>query len=274
MAITQKGDIVYHYCDTNEFLSIVQHSSIWLCDILKSNDSKEELWIREKINETIEEKLSDIDLNALSSWKKGYNPTGEIPKTPYVSCFTQRKDCLSQWRGYAQDSHGLAIGFSKPHLESLSRPHFLRFDTVVYDEKKQQRFIDSIVNENFKKMENKSVWHTALELDRNYFFEFLFFKNPSFIEEEEWRILLRSSPDHQVEMYHGDFDFSKPKFRVSKGKIVSYIEMSFEKIKADFIKEIWIGPKADATIKDIEDLLSAMGYCKKIPIEKSKSTYR
>lgn len=39
----------------------------------------------------------------------------------YVACFSERKDCLSQWRGYADDRQGISIGFCKKMLESLPK---------------------------------------------------------------------------------------------------------------------------------------------------------
>ena len=35
-------------------------------------------------------------------------------------CFSESEDQLSQWRGYAQNGKGLAIGFDKRILEELN----------------------------------------------------------------------------------------------------------------------------------------------------------
>jgi len=35
-------------------------------------------------------------------------------------CLSEKKDLLSQWRGYANDAHGVSIGFSKDYLRLLS----------------------------------------------------------------------------------------------------------------------------------------------------------
>ena len=35
--------------------------------------------------------------------------------------FSESKDKLSQWRGYAQDGKGIAIGFNKDVLEELNQ---------------------------------------------------------------------------------------------------------------------------------------------------------
>ena len=33
--------IVYHYCDLNAFLNIIQSKKLWLSDVNKSNDKEE-----------------------------------------------------------------------------------------------------------------------------------------------------------------------------------------------------------------------------------------
>ena len=77
-------------------------------------------------------------------------------------------------------------------------------------------------------------------------------------------------------------EFSETKFRFVNGKIISYIEMDFSKIKQEIIKEIWIGPKSKITPTDIKNMLSVYGYYgetpynenEPIPIVRSRSPYR
>ncbi len=282
MVIEKDNDVVYHYCSVEAFLNIIQSSTLWLSDVLKSNDIKEETWIREKINDKIEKLLAEIDLCALEAWNTWYKINNTLSGTIYASCFSQQKDCLSQWRGYAQDGQGMAIGFSKEFLQLLNKPYFIKFEKVIYKERIQNKFINKIVNENIKKMTRTGVGHAAHELTSNYFLSFPLYKNPSFEDENEWRIILLSHPDHQKNGVFSDFKFLAPKFRVNNGSIISYIEMDFSNIKRKFIKEIWIGPKSKITKKDIVYLLAAKGYYKDTPynengpilIEYSKSSYR
>lgn len=113
--------------------------------------------------------------------------------------------------------------------------------------------------------------------------EFSFYKHPSFVEEEEWRLVLNSKP-YGREMKVGSMIFSEPKYRVANGKLISYRELSFSNIKENFVKEIWIGPKADVELRDIMQVLERYqyynnaegGYSLKEPIfiTKSWSSYR
>lgn len=293
----ENSDILYHYCSPEAFLNIIQFSSIWLSDILKSNDGKEVLWIREQINEEILNILKANDEKAYHAWQTW--STGDHGLNMYVLCLSEAKDDLGQWRGYAQDGQGFAIGFSKTYLEKLARPYSCAFEKVVYNHDEQQKFIKNMVKENLSKMQDKGVRHCALELGSNYMLQFPFYKNPSFVQEKEWRVvLLASSSKPYQEICRAfskksdtatqDVKSLKPKlfgpnFRVRGSQIISYIKMDFSDIKSDFIKEIWIGPKSKTTPEDIFNLLQSTGYYDNgsirsiqnpIAISTSSSTYR
>jgi len=123
----------------------------------------------------------------------------------------------------------------------------------------------------------------ALELNQNYRIEFARYKNPSFKEEKEWRIILRSRPSSpRINHSFGGFEFLETQFRCAGGKIISYLEMDFSQVKQDIIKEIRIGPKSKITPRDVRNMLSVYGYYgdtpynidEPIPIICSKSSYR
>ena len=80
-----------------------------------------------------------------------------------------------------------------------------------------------------------------------------------FEEEREWRLILNSFPKWK-EIKVGDMSFTEPTYRVSKGQLISYVELSFANVKSDFVKEIWIGPKSKIELRDIKHVLSRYGY--------------
>ncbi|MEL7571278.1 MAG: DUF2971 domain-containing protein, partial [Eubacteriaceae bacterium] len=202
-------ELVYHYCSVETFLNIVQSKTLWLSDILKSNDSKECTWIKDRINNQIIEHLSKTDAVALNAWNEWYI---SADMTTYVTCFSERKDFLSQWRAYAQDGKGLAIGFLKKHLLELNDnlPTHMIFDKVIYNEKQQKRFIDETANACISKMIQKGVGHIALSFDSDYKVKFPLYKNSSFDEEKEWRIIFTSYPYHKKNISCGNFLFLSP----------------------------------------------------------------
>lgn len=109
--------VVYHYCSVDTFFNIIKNSSMWLSDISKSNDYQECVRCREFVNKGMEEYLRD-DVEALKAWGIWYENgvhSNFLMKT-FCVCFSESKDKLSQWRGYAQDGKGIAIGFDKEVL--------------------------------------------------------------------------------------------------------------------------------------------------------------
>jgi hypothetical protein len=63
----------------------------------------------------------------------------------YVTCFSKLKDDLSQWRGYASSSIGLALGFDRDLLAAAGGKHNLKLHEVEYDEKKQQDELNKFI---------------------------------------------------------------------------------------------------------------------------------
>ena len=255
--------ILYHYCGLDAFLSIIKNSTLWLSDIRKSNDYLECVYCRDKINEKIRVFLED-DKEALEAWDFGYNINSDLSMDmiSYVACFSENKDQLSQWRGYADNGAGIAVGFSRESFADLKEaaPSHISFRKVIYDEKEQEKFIERIARESIKAMETKPVAQVAAELNQNYRLQFPVLKNASFEEEAEWRIIFNDSFSKRKRHVGKNILFSGIRYTVREKRLVSYIEMDFSKLKYNAIKEIWIGPKAEVEIQDILHLLDVYGY--------------
>lgn len=278
------NEVVYHYCSVDTFFNIIKNSSIWLSDITKSNDYQECIRCREIVNRGIEEYLRD-DIEALQAWRTWYQEGvySNSMKT-FCVCFSGSKDKLSQWRGYAQDGKGMAIGFDKEILEELNQisEFHIAFGKVIYDN--PQEYVQEIIADNIKKFKYKGIGHVALELSGNYRMQFPFVKNPGFKEENEWRAVVCSQIGHYNIPSSDNILFSKIKYRAANNKLIPYIEMNFEKVKQCIIKEIFIGPKSEVEVEDIVDLLNYYGYYDGIEggynsqtpvdIQKSDTTYR
>lgn len=255
--------ILYHYCGLDAFLSIIKNSTLWLSDIRKSNDYLECVYCRDKINEKIRGFLEG-DKEALEAWDFGYNINSDLSMDmiSYVACFSENKDQLSQWRGYADNGAGIAVGFSRESFADLKEaaPSHISFRKVIYDEKEQEKFIERIARESIKAMETKPVAQVAAELNQNYRLQFPVLKNASFEEEAEWRIIFNDSFSKRKRHVGKNILFSGIRYTVREKRLVSYIEMDFSKLKYNAIKEIWIGPKAEVEIQDILHLLDVYGY--------------
>ena len=87
------------------------------------------------VNEKIKEYLNN-DKQALKEWKVWYEEGAEnnFGSITLGACFSESEDQLSQWRGYAQNGKGLAIGFDKEILETLNSIHeyYIKFGKVIF----------------------------------------------------------------------------------------------------------------------------------------------
>ena len=263
--IINNEEILYHYCSTETFFNIIKNAKLWLSDIEKSNDYKACVACRELINEKIEKYLYD-DKQSLEIWKTWYKNGVEsnYATRTFGVCFSESEDQLSQWRGYAQNGKGLAIGFDKRILEKLNLicEYHIAFGKVIYNN--TEAYVQDIVQENIDKFKCKSVAHIALELSQNYRLRFPFVKTPGFEEEKEWRGIVCSQVGNYNIPSSEQILFSKIKYRTSNDKLIPYIEMNFEKIKKKLIRKILIGPKSEIEIEDVVNFLKFCGYYENI----------
>lgn len=316
---SKKQKSLYHYCSLDTFLNIIKNSSIWLSDIQKSNDSREMAWFREKYYDFILDKYNNTDDLTVKSICElilsmavtdGYEkcPLWLLPATKtnseeiantffslrtYAFCLSELPDSLGQWRGYADNGCGVAIGFSREYLDAISG-YSLRCPSFNF-------LIGSIsYRTNFS-----SLFEKMFDIhDKNKFDEFILksmidltrtsalFKHPSFKEEKEWRIIY-SMDDYGLNrdiLTFKDFrsissdkykkNFSDPKidYIAKGGNMIPHIEIKFNDLPKA-IESIIIGPKCEATEKDIRHVLLRFGVLdsfedSKIKIVRSASSYR
>ena len=141
---------LYHYCSATTAASILTRRSIWLSSLTLSNDSLEGRLVRETLvrlsnkdglNATYRERLEE----SLSFAEQMFEGLG--------FCLSEEGDLLSQWRGYADDARGMAIGFSQQYLSKLAessrgkgQPGFALYQ-VEYDRQKQESTLEPAYRE-------------------------------------------------------------------------------------------------------------------------------
>ena len=112
-------DRLSHYCGSNVFLSFIQKKELWLTSLMQSNDSMEGTgmrshWLNRLPDTTPQDKLI----------KKGLATCLNVAwheKEALGVCFSEERDLLSQWRGYANDGAGFSITFDRAILEKIPR---------------------------------------------------------------------------------------------------------------------------------------------------------
>lgn len=265
------GEIIYHYCSLNTFLSIVSNKNIRLTSAFKTNDSTEITWIVHRLQETLQN--SRLDFANLASVYEYW--TKQLFK-PHIACFSKHGDLLSQWRSYSNDGRGVAIGFDRDYfkaIKSIENKEFVIKD-VIYDNQKQIEVINDKLSEDKIIEEYKKQNYTNTNIDIksiNVVSQILrygmTFKSAGFLEEQEVRII------------HGyDEVFAEPdvfKYRATEDDLISFVELPLNpRHEIHPIVEVIIGPKCKAQIEDVKGFLSKYLYVHKVKIIKSKCTYR
>src|SRR5690606_8501496 len=122
-----------------------------------------------------------------------------------VACFSLNGDLLSQWRGYASNGLGYAIGFD-PKILNKYLACLLK---VEYDEEKQFQMIDLALRnilENYDLVQllGSGLFDSPLMA---IFKSLVGFKNPAFSEEQEVRAVMSldrvPSGNNQLKLQYG-----------------------------------------------------------------------
>ena len=224
----------------------------------------------------------------------------------YVTCFSYQNDLLSQWRGYADDGRGAAIGFDLDVLKEIaivspeiSKPSIVSLHKISYSEAEQREVVHQVVNELVTEIEEvlqrgkknreglEKVQDYKLELietvmgcfEKKFlklFQESVYMKNPFFREESEIR-LCEFSPKQflmgrEVKLSLGA-RLHNYSYYVRENQLISYVDFDFSDCFDQLIKEVVIGPKCQMSERDMEYYLTTLGLprCK---VNKSQGTYR
>lgn len=105
--------LIYHYCDVNAFMSIIQNDLLWLSSLYSMNDTAEVEYVREAAVPAIENIIiqHSTDPSVLSTFRANLNSLNY-----YAACFSTESDDLYQWQAYGQRGKGFAIGFDSDLL--------------------------------------------------------------------------------------------------------------------------------------------------------------
>ena len=105
--------LLYHYCSTPVGLAILQTRTFRLSALSAANDSLEGRVLGRVFTRMLDETdLPTEVVDVVSVIVEGYADSTE----GFALCLSERGDLLSQWRAYAQDGSGVALGFSSDWL--------------------------------------------------------------------------------------------------------------------------------------------------------------
>jgi len=296
---SQLDRVIYHYCDPNALLSILEHKKLRFTHAAYLNDTLE---IRHGVaicRGILTELLKGSPDDPVLTNAVAYLANAEEWQY-YVCCFSESKDKLSQWRAYANNGDGFAIGLRVDHLsQSSDGPFECRLDQVSYDPSPLKEGLDSIVYDLQSELEeiptdtdNAAMqWcidNAASRIGGWCIDQSAFHKDAGFSEEEEWRsvrtyrlegseleknmiegkgpgVFVRSFQKLQRELVE------RRQIRVGRYELTPYIDVA---IQPESINEIVCGPRTakELTESSLKILKKKFGLT--FTVSRSTATYR
>lgn len=294
--------LLYHYCSVETMMKIITEKHIRLCNALKSNDSTEFTYFDKLCEKFIEglgpdDKFSFLKEQAANLGKELMNGKNCL-MIPYIACFSEDGDVLSQWRGYADNGCGVAIGFdfssSGQQVQQSNSPEDIRTPDIYepfivkmeYDESKQKSIIDNILAKIVADAmrsndDERSEVKFTNEINKSILYA-IRIKQYGFKEENEHRLVKFLNQGSEIWKHLSEEEKFPYEFFYKKGMVTGYFKFKIDPPKA--IKKIVLGPKCPLTTNvetengsdfDYEwfSYLHANGL-EKVEIERSKISYR
>jgi hypothetical protein len=193
---------LYHYTTLGGLEGIIESGAVWASDVRFMNDSSELTYASDLINEVIAESIASVSNDELrEALPSGptYSNAFEHGLRPFIACFCETNDLLSQWRGYGEGDLGMSLGLRLANgpLDDLGPNSYLR--KVIYDPIRQRELTRGAVNQWIATaaammaagtpvkdlFPYPAYWSLQDALAELY----LCFKHPSFEEEKEWRLI-------------------------------------------------------------------------------------
>ncbi len=244
----------FHYTDTTGLLGIVDTSALRATHLLFMNDQGELSHTNRLMMGIYEREMLAIDppeASTLIALQRDFlhrirYGLEHVPMDVYAVCFCENNDLLSQWRAYGDRGGGFSLGFDVTAILALAKTAFpecqVDAGAVIYRRQQQEKVVQDAYTHASEKLtrlaredEGRDHDELANQCVAGFFDEVLrlapFFKQDSFFEEQEWRVVIRGAvPRTQV------------KFRPHQLGPVPYVEIQFPRGDGGPLKAVRIGP--------------------------------
>jgi hypothetical protein len=191
-----------YYCGEHVFLSFLESKQLWMTSLSQSNDSAEGRWMRDywldhyRSGKRLEQRGAALCMD-----------TASHDCLALGVCFSEERDLLSQWRGYAADGAGFSITFNREALEAIAKDHptsKLQLTKIAYgyQDLEEIKAIVHVLDDAFgedARLYNESNGTGSIKLNfglngekhakyENAAKSLFTVKNGAFREEKEWRL--------------------------------------------------------------------------------------
>jgi hypothetical protein len=249
--------IIYHYTNDVGLKGILETGQLWLTDIFGLNDPSELTHgFSVAINALTRKVASDSAVGQKFAKNfAAFAEQGAIPKTAhfFMCSFSSCGDDLGQWRAYADNGRGFAVGFDAKALENgftkkdgTPIPNNSTFHITYNDAQLlgiQSQIVEKMRNLIMlpagRDLKNAAINVYMAELEMlltlHILQTILFFKHEAYANEREFRFL----------QIHKANEPPTVRVRAHRYGLVRYREFYWRSVAPDALKKIVVGPAAD-----------------------------
>ncbi|MGH1440182.1 MAG: DUF2971 domain-containing protein [Cellvibrionaceae bacterium] len=243
-------ELLYHYTTISGLKGIVESQSIWASDVRYMNDSAELQYIISLLKDCSESfQHHKKFLNQFIDWMSHRVANGHMV---FAISFRANGNLLSQWRGYSQIGKGVSIGFKTEDIVSLAKPRGFQLGACIYQRDKQVALINDVI-ENLLHIAQGRELNVALadfdslfnQIEADMLKIAALLKHPSFVEEDEWRLVSPAITDYLGEPVH---------FREGTSMMIPYYQFPLvdnqllKEQNAIPVKHVFVGPTPNSTL--------------------------
>ena len=275
--------VIYHYTTDVGLRGILESGNVWLTDMFSLNDPSELLYgystAARILTEKAKAKGGEFETAFADQFEDGIKEKFQNSAHYFCCSFSEAGDDLGQWRAYANDGKGYALGFDGKVLEEKFSeiPNPASFP-VSYDkdylysvqQKTVEKFFPLMAGRGSmgfqKKEELAKYWQLLhMALAKQAIQVTLYFKHHAYSNEKEYRFL-------KIQNIH---DLGGIMYRPRNHKLIKYREFDWRSAGTGVLKKIVIGPAADKekSSKFVERCLHDSG-CNDVEIVCSDIPYK
>jgi len=249
--------IIYHYTSDDGLRGILETGQLWLSDIFNLNDPSELSHGFSHAVNILNGKAAEgpPESQVFAKHFSAFHQAGMQGSAHYFVCsFSADGNDLGQWRAYADNGRGYALGFDAKALEDVftkengvAIPNNCTF-SVTYKDAVIAEFHRQMIDSMFglislphgKNMESTALHahmkELSVTLSVHVLRAALFFKHEAYRNETEYRFL---------QIHRADVPPPEVKRRYRSYELVKYREFDWKRLQAGALKRIVVGPAAD-----------------------------
>lgn len=270
-------EVIYHYCSMESFVKIIESKEIWLTPSTHMNDATECRWLFSLAQRYAQENFvgSPEDISLANSF---LDTAALNSRRNYMACFSQSRDLLSQWRGYADGGKGVAIGFkvasfatpivTQPDWRTPKQEQFYLYKMHYPDYAEVLPLLEGIFGQ-IKSNDPELYGIVLSQLGP-------MFKNKSFVEENEWRFVVvpfLMGAQHANHWISRIIPIDHFKTRLTARGLSKYITYPILGEDQPEIFEVILGPQ-NPTWEDDLSFFLFKNSLPRVKIQRSESTFR